>query len=136
MAIKVDRDVRRVVVVADQGRRGHGRRVYTVDRDDDDDDDDIRITVVRRGERGELIARERYETQGRRRAKKQSMFLKPIERTMRRAIKRQSRMLDDYLRRHERSNAERRNGWIRDLPENLIRSMRRTRSGRVFKLSN
>ena len=46
MAVRLDKDVRQVVVL----RGGSQRRVYDVDRDDDDND--IRITVIRRDENG------------------------------------------------------------------------------------
>ena len=59
MAIKLDKDVRQVVVL----RGGSRRQVYDVDRDNDDDGD-IRITVIRRDETGRLVARERYEGEG------------------------------------------------------------------------
>ncbi len=128
MAVRLDKDVRQVVVL----RGGSQRRVYDVDRDDDDND--IRITVIRRDETGRLIARERYEGEGRRR-KKQSKLLKPIERTLRNAVRFESRLLNDYLSRHERSNAKKRNGWVKDLPTNLVRAIRKSKPRRIFRRS-
>ncbi len=128
MAVRLDKDVRQVVVL----RGGSQRRVYDVDRDDDDND--IRITVIRRDETGRLIARERYEGEGRRR-KKQSKMLKPIERTLRNAVRFESRLLNDYLSRHERSNAKKRNGWVKDLPTNLVRAIRKSKPRRIFRRS-
>jgi hypothetical protein len=128
MAVRLDKDVRQVVVL----RGGSGRRVYDVDRDDDDND--IRITVIRRDETGRLIARERYEGEGPRR-KKQSKLLKPIERTLRNAVRFETRLLNDYLSRHERSNAKKRNGWVKDLPTNLVRAIRKSKPRRIFRRS-
>lgn len=127
MAVKLDKDVRQVVVL----RGGSNRQVYNANRDDDDDD--IRITVIRRDENGKLVARERYEEGPRR--KKQSKLLKPLERTMRRAIGFESRLLNDYLGRHERSNAKKRDGWIKDLPRNLFRTIRKSKPRRIFRRS-
>ena len=128
MAVRLDKDVRQVVVV----RGGSERQVYNADRDDDDND--IRITVIRRDESGRLIARERYEGEGRRR-KKQSPLLKPIERTLRNAIRFETRLLNDYLGRHERSNAKKRNGWVKDMPGNLMRAIRKSKPRRIFRRS-
>lgn len=127
MAVKLDKDVRQVVVL----RGGSNRQVYNANRDDDDDE--IRITVIRRDENGKLVARERYEEGPRR--KKQSKLLKPLERTMRRAIGFESRLLNDYLGRHERSNAKKRDGWIKDLPRNLFRTIRKSKPRRIFRRS-
>ena len=127
MAIKLDKDVRQVVVL----RGGSQRRVYDVDRDNDDDGD-IRITVIRRDETGRLIARERYEGEGGKR-KKQSKLLRPVERTLRNAIRFESRLLNDYLGRHNRSNAKKRDGWIKALPKNLFRAIRKSKPRRIFR---
>ena len=131
MAIKLDRDVRQVVVLGgDQPRR----RVYDSDRAYGyDDDEGIRVTVVRRDEYGRLVARERYESEGERRRKKQSKLLRPIERLMRRAIKFEVRLLSDYLGRHEHSNSKKRDGWIKDLSKNVRRSIRHSKPRYIIR---
>lgn len=130
MAIKLDRDVRRVVVLGgDQPRR----RVYDADRYDYGDDEGIKVTVIRRDKYGRLVHRERYESEGERRRKKQSPLLKPIERVMRRAIKFEARLLSDYLGRHERSNSKKRNGWIKDLSKNVRRSIRSSKPRYILR---
>lgn len=131
MAIKLDRDVRQVVVLGGDAPR---RRVYDADRNTGyDDDEGIRVTVIRRDQYGRLVARERYESEGRRRRKKQSSLLKPIERVMRRAIKFEVRLLNDYLGRHERSNSKKRDGWVKDLSDNVRHSIRKSKPRYIFR---
>ena len=125
MPVKLDRDIKRVVVLGgDQPRR----RVYDADRQRGyDDEEEVKVTVLQRDKYGRLVGRERYESEGTRRRKKQSSLLKPIERMFRRAIKFEARLLNDYLGRHERSNSKKRDGWIKDLPDNLVRSIRKSK---------
>ena len=131
MAIKLDKDIRRVVVLGgDQPRR----RVYDADRGSRyDDDDGIRVTVLQRDQYGRLVAKERYESEGEYRRKKQSPLLRPIERVLRRAIKFEARLLNEYLGRHERSNSRKRDGWIKDLSDNVTRSIRKSKPRYIFR---
>lgn len=132
MTIKVNSDVRRVVVRG--GGRGAKRKVFVIDRDERTDPaDEVKVTVVRRDERGRLVGRELYESGERRRRKRSKSMLRPVERTMRQAVELQSRILGNYLREHERSNAERRDGWLRDMPTNLTRAIRRSKPRSVFR---
>jgi hypothetical protein len=131
MTIKLDRDVRRVVVLGGDHPR---RRIYDADRESRyDDDEGIRVTVLHRDQHGRLVGRERYESEGERRRKKQSPMLKPIERVLRRAIKFEARLLNDYLGRHERSNSKKRDGWIKDLSDNVRRSIRKSKPRYIIR---
>jgi Family of unknown function (DUF6312) len=50
-----------------------------------------------------------------------------MEKALRRVNKAQQTAASDYLRRHERSNKKKKNGAIRDLGKNLMRSQRKGR---------
>ena len=64
--------------------------------------------------------------------KKQSAGLKPIERWARRNMMAQQTFADTYLKKHEGSNGKRRDGWLRDLGTNLLRANRR--AGKKLKI--
>ncbi|WGF87512.1 DUF6312 domain-containing protein [Marinivivus vitaminiproducens] len=131
MALKMDSDVRRVTVVK-PGESG-GRSVYRR-RDHDDDRQPIkRVTVIRKDERGRIVARDAYE--GERKTKKQSRTLRPIEREVREILQFQANVIDNYLGRHRRSNEKRRDGWVRDMPDNVMRAVRKSRPKRLFRLN-
>ena len=59
----------------------------------------------------------------RRKRKKQSKFLSPWEKTVRRLAKNQVKASNTYLDRHERSNRKKKNGWIRDYNKNFSKSL-------------
>jgi hypothetical protein len=50
---------------------------------------------------------------------------RPLEKALRRVSLAQSTTADDYLRRHKRSNAKKKNGAVRDLPKNMWRAQRK-----------
>jgi hypothetical protein len=50
-----------------------------------------------------------------------------VDKALRRISLAQETTADEYRRRHDRSNRKKKNGAIRDLGKNLVRSMRRGR---------
>jgi hypothetical protein len=58
----------------------------------------------------------------RRKKKKQTKALRPIERLVRTVSDGNDAFASNYARRHRKSSRKRRNGWLRDLPLNLTRS--------------
>jgi len=118
MAMRL-RGVEKVTVmkVTPDGRMS--RRVIQVD-DDDDDEDGIEY-VVRHpsGRVREGVVREELGP-----LKKQSKRLKPIDKRLRKSVRRQMKMLDKYLTLHDRSSRKRRNGWVKDLGKNIMKSVR------------
>jgi hypothetical protein len=56
--------------------------------------------------------------------KKGSKMLRPIEKAARRFAKKQSVAASAYLERHERSNADKKNGWVKDIKKNVTKSMK------------
>jgi len=136
MAIKMDRDVRRVTVLK-SGESGGSRQVYRFRDSDSDSDDDRqtikRVTVLKRDGQGHLVSRESYD--GERSGKKQSRGLRPVERGVRNMLEFHVRVLDNYLGRHKRSNEKRRDGWLSDLPTNVFRAVKKSKPKKLFKLS-
>ena len=57
--------------------------------------------------------------------RKQSWFLKPIEKGSRRLARAQRDAAAEYLDRHESSNRKRKNGWVRDYSKNTQRALRK-----------
>jgi hypothetical protein len=131
MALKMDSDVKRVTVLK-SGDAGGSRAVYRRHSEDDDDRHPIkRVTVIRRDGSGQIVSRDAYE--GERKAKKQSKTLRPIERKLRKLLKFQSNVIENYLGRHTRSNQKKRDGWLTDLPSNLTRAVRKAKPKKLFK---
>jgi hypothetical protein len=58
----------------------------------------------------------------RRKKKKQTKALRPIERLVRTVSDGNDAVAGNYARRHRKSSRKRRDGWLRDLPLNLSRS--------------
>lgn len=59
--------------------------------------------------------------------KKGSPVLRKIDKGNMRVLKAQREFLDDYKERHDKSNLERKDGWILDLPANVIEAQRKAR---------
>ena len=132
MALKMDLDIKRVTLVG--SGRGGTNTVYRRDHDDDDDGAPIRrVTVVKRDERGRTVYREAYEAEPRR--KRSSRALHPIERGMREFLQFENRVIDNYLDRHNRSNEKHRDGWVLDMPGNVVRAVRKAKPQRLVRVS-
>lgn len=132
MALKMDSDVKRVTVLK-SGENGTTRAVYNR-RDDEDDRQPIkRVTVIKRDGSGEIISRDAYE--GERRSKKQSKTLRPIERELRKVLQFQQDVIQNYLGRHERSNEKRRDGWLADMPNNVLRAVKKSKPKKLFRVN-
>jgi len=59
-------------------------------------------------------------------AKRERRALKPIERRVRRMVQAEHRALGRYLMLHDRSRRRRGGGWVRDLPRNVFKVIRRS----------
>ena len=94
------------------------RNVIEVDRDDDEDG----IEYVVRGPTGQVRHGVMQEQLGH--IKKQSKSAKPIDKRLRRSVRRQMKMLDRYLTLHDRSSRKKKNGWMRDLGRNIMKAVR------------
>ena len=79
-----------------------------------------RITIFDRDATGSLRPVVVYNR--RRKKKKQTKGLKPIERVVRTFADANDAMASTYVRRHRRSNRKRRDGWIRDALVNAAKA--------------
>ncbi|MEQ9335529.1 hypothetical protein [Thalassobaculum sp.] len=124
MSLRLSDDIERIVVIRrDAAGRRRSREVYVSDDDDVLDDIGMKFVAIEptgRAWRGVL-----NEELGPR--KKQSKWLRPLERRVRKYARRRSRALSMYLALHDHSNREKRNGWIRDLGRNLRKVIRKSK---------
>jgi hypothetical protein len=87
-------------------------------------DDELvdRITVIQRtGETPEAVIAEKEP----RRRRKTSVLIRPIERAARRLVRAHIIFGQEVLRRHNRANRRRRDGWLMEGPATVIESGRR-----------
>jgi hypothetical protein len=84
-----------------------------------------RVTLIRLDESGfnvPLVVHRR-----KRKRKKQSKSLRPVEKAIRKLAGAQLAASEVYLDRHKRSNRRKKNGWVRRLPKNVIRAQKKFR---------
>jgi hypothetical protein len=79
-----------------------------------------RVTILQRDKSGDITAVTVYQRKPSK--KKGTGLLKPVERLTRRVADAQSAAAKDYLARHERSNAKKKDGWAQDLGVNVFRA--------------
>ncbi len=77
-----------------------------------------RITVLREDSNGMATVQTVYRR--RRRSKKTTPLLSPLENAARRIADAQGRAANSYVMKHKRSNRKRRDGWIVDFPSNVL----------------
>jgi len=58
-----------------------------------------------------------------RKKKKQAAILKPFEKSVRNEAKNLDKATTEYFDRHDKSNAKKKNGWIRDYPKNANKAL-------------
>ena len=114
-------DVDRIVIL----KRGSGGIREVIDTRDNvpsyAGDSKIKARIIRRDQHGVLQIDEVFS----RRRKKQSRLLRPLEKAVRKGVKRNLRVMQRYLNLHERSNRKKKNGWVRDGIRNASKAMRR-----------
>jgi hypothetical protein len=127
--LKLDDDIERVTTLSrDRLGNRYAKTVFRRDDDEDDEDDDDRIkriVVIRRDAEGRSLSRTLHGEEPT--IKKQSRLLRPLEKRVRRLMRRRAKIAQLYLAKHEKSNARKRNGWARDLAGNLITAYRKGR---------
>jgi hypothetical protein len=83
-----------------------------------------RVTLIQRSESGELTSRTLYRKDWKKK-KKQTSGLKGVGKSVRRMHNAVRTFEDEYVRRHDRSNGKKRDGWVRDLPDNMRKATRK-----------
>jgi len=61
----------------------------------------------------------------RREKKKSTRLIRPIERVTRSLAEASAAATGTYLRRHKKSNRKRRDGWVRDIQNNVVKASRK-----------
>lgn len=87
------------------------------------------ITVLKKDENGDL--RRTAVIRNAPRKKKGTKALRPIEKFIRKLGRAQATAVSEYNARHDRSNKKKKNGWLRDLVPNLMKT--RKRASKSFK---
>jgi len=84
------------------------------------------VSVVRleRDQAGKLTPVVLHETKTKK-SKKSKGALGVVDRAIRRVAKAEAAFANSYLDRHEQSNQDERDGWIKDLPVNVLRAQRK-----------
>ena len=54
-----------------------------------------------------------------------SGLLRPLERGLRKLVVREAEIAQSYLMLHKRSSQRKRNGWMKDLPRNILRAVKK-----------
>lgn len=118
MAMKL-RGVDRVTILKTTPDGKLTRRVITVDDDDSDDDGIEYVVRTSTGRTRHGVVREELGP-----VKKQTKRVKSIDKRLRKSVSRQMKMLDKYMTLHDRSCRKRKNGWVKDLGKNIMKSVR------------
>jgi len=82
----------------------------------------LKSVYILQEDAGGVVVREKVYERKRRLGSKR---LRPFEKAMRRMASAEGTAADSYLSRHNRSNSKKKNGWIKDLDKNVIRSSRK-----------
>lgn len=81
------------------------------------------IILIRQDDSGRSITRTVYRR--RKKTKKGTAPLDSIGKIVRKVASGQQTASEQYLRKHDQSNRDKRDGWLRDLPYNVFRATRR-----------
>src|SRR4051794_12156723 len=81
-----------------------------------------RITILQRDASGELKPMAIYRKARQRKKRKGSPILRQLEKVLCNIAEAQRAYLNSYLARHDASNREKKDGWLRDLPVNVIKA--------------
>jgi len=78
------------------------------------------VTILSRDATGQVSPTTVYERSTKK--KKGSRMLKPVESFVRRATDSAATGAERYIVRHKKSSAKRKDGWLREMPANLIKA--------------
>jgi hypothetical protein len=81
-----------------------------------------RITALAKDDTGATVARTIYEKEGGKR--KSTPAFRPAERAVRRLVRSTDAWASSYASRHDKSNAKKRDGWLRDFNVNAVKATR------------
>ena len=81
-----------------------------------------KITIFEAGQGGEKTPTVFFASKS---SKSGSKALRPIERMLRRALEAQQTMVTTYLASHNESKAEAKDGWLKDMGNNVYKAVRK-----------
>ena len=90
------------------------------------------LTILKKDENGDFQRTAVYRNAPRK--KKGTKALRPVEKFIRKLGRAQATAISEYNARHDRSNKKKKNGWIRDLIPNLMKT--RKKASKSFKRKN
>lgn len=79
-----------------------------------------RITVLQPDASGGVSPVVLYQRE--RKKKKGTKLIRPLEKAARQAAEASDKYTSTYLKRHKKANRKRKDGWVRDFPENVVKS--------------
>jgi hypothetical protein len=82
------------------------------------------VTILQKDSSGVVAPLIIYQRRGGKK-KKTTAVLRPFERITRRVVDAQAKTAQSYRSRHDRSNQKKKDGWVRDLPVNVVRASQR-----------
>lgn len=109
--------VKKITMIKPHGGSAGVRQIYG---NDEDSSDTVPVRIIRPGT-GTVMSMHlvtQAPTGG------TSGFLRPIERGVRKLVVREAEIAHSYLTLHKRSNQRKRNGWMKDLPRNILRAVK------------
>ena len=109
--------VKSIVMIHPFGGSKNVKRIY---ESDDREPDGIRVQIVKPGTG--TVQTMQLVTQKHRTGT--SEMLRPLERSVRKLVLREAEIAQSYLSLHKRSNQRKRNGWMKDLPRNILRAVK------------
>lgn len=84
-----------------------------------------RITVLQPDGAGSVSPVVLYQRD--RKKKKGTAIARPFEKAARQVAEASDRYTSTYLRRHKKANRKRKDGWVRDFPENVVKATNKAR---------
>ena len=109
--------VKSIVMFHPFGGSKSGRRIYGRD---EREAEGIRVQIVRPGTgtvESMKVVTPKHRTGT-------AEMLRPLERSVRKLVLREAEIAQYYLSLHKRSNQRKRNGWMKDLPRNILRAVK------------
>lgn len=110
--------IKSIVMLRPFGGSKGVKRIY--ESDDERVSDGIRVQIVKPGT-GTIQSMQLVTHKHRAGT---SEMLRPLERSVRKLVLREAEIAQSYLTLHKRSNERKRNGWMKDLPRNILRAVK------------
>lgn len=122
MRVRMTSGVKRVTVLRPSAVRTDSSTRVVHDRRDSDGRERLKFVVI--GHDGSISRGEvRLDLGG---IRKQSRLARQVDKRLRKLVRSERRALDRYLVLHDQSSRRKRAGWLKDLPRNMVKVIRRS----------